>query len=501
MYDGPEEMDNLVWDKNDEDAEKSQDTMRLKTKCRLVEGLVFQKLGKPGILVPPLIMGGFHVLYRIRLEQESPDIMVRLPCPDLVPFMDEKVIQEAATAAYVAKNTQIPVAKQLAYGQDDTVGSFIILQYIQHKESLSGRLTTPNEDLSVTHVLNPSFDEVTLHGLWTQVARCYLQLSQLTFPRIGSLIEVDYGSFEVAGRPITHNMCNMDRLANIPHAVLPPEGRTYATADEWYVALAEMHMAQLLFQHNDAVTSEDDCRNKYVARLVFRRLAKQGRLSTFGFAEDDWSARSLKNKSSTLAPAPSGSDSFRLWCDDFRAGNILLDDFDEISAVIDWEFTYAAPTQFALDPPWWLLLSQAEEWPSSMDNWSQTYEPRLETWLSAMKEAEESMEQPSPFSVPLSTYMRESWETGRFWLSYGARKSWFFDTAYWRYLDERFFGDRESDISQDDLWRTRVHLLTDAERDGMEAFVERKMKESRERIIVDWDAQEAIQCLGEVLCS
>jgi hypothetical protein len=47
------------------------------------------------------------------------------------------------------------------------------------------------------------------------------------------------------------------------------------TADEWYTALAEMHIAQLIFQHNDLVTSEDNCRNKYVARMVFRRLARQ----------------------------------------------------------------------------------------------------------------------------------------------------------------------------------------------------------------------------------
>ena len=55
-------------------------------------------------------------------------------------------------------------------------------------------------------------------------------------------------------------------LANIPHSVLPPEGKTDETVDEWYTVLADMHIAQLIFQHNDLVTSKDDCRNKYVAR-------------------------------------------------------------------------------------------------------------------------------------------------------------------------------------------------------------------------------------------
>ena len=33
---------------------------------------------------------------------------------------------------------------------------------------------------------------------------------------------------------------------------------------------------------------------------------------------------------------------------------ILLDQIDDIFAVIDWEYTYAGPAQFVLDPPWWL---------------------------------------------------------------------------------------------------------------------------------------------------
>ena len=75
-------------------------------------------------------------------------------------------------------------------------------------------------------------------------------------------------------------------------AVLPLEGHTYQTSDEWYTALAEMHIAQLAFQHNATVSSEDDCRNKYVSRTVFRRLAKQGHLYTFGLTDDEWSAQS-----------------------------------------------------------------------------------------------------------------------------------------------------------------------------------------------------------------
>lgn len=499
MYDGQEELDNLVWDKNDEDSGEAQNQMRLKTTCRKVEQVAEEKFGKPATLISPLIFGGFNILYRIRLKETSPDVMVRLPCPSLVPFPSEKTVYEAATAALVAKETQLPVPRPLFHAQDSMVGPFVMMERVENRGSVSARLTRPSEDSSEPHVLNPNIPEATLELIWGQVAQCLLQLSRITFPRIGSLVEVNDGAYKVAGRPITHNMADMVRLANIPRGVLPPESKTYETADEWYAALADMHMAQLIFQHNDLVTSEDDCRNKYVARQIFRRLAKQGRLSAFGFAEDNWSAQSSKIPSSTLSPAPSGSDRFRLWGDDFRAGNILLTDTDAIVGLIDWEYTYVGPTQFILDPPWWLLLETVEMWSSGVDEWRETYDMRLKTWIRAMKKAEADMTEPNPLPAPLSTYMQESWETGRFFLSYGARKSWAFDTMYWKFLDERFFGNRESNVDKDDLWKTRVHLLNEEERAAMEPFVQRKMAESEERRIVNWDPTEAMQRFSELL--
>lgn len=156
---------------------------------------------------------------------------------------------------------------------------------------------------------------------------------------------------EVADRPITQNINELVRVGNIPKMVLALDGDPYESADEWYVALAELHIAQLIFQHNDLVFSEDDCRNKYVSRQIFRRLAKRGHLSVFGFAQDTWSAQSAKTLHNNLCAAPIPR-SFRLWGDDLRPGNILLDDADDIAAIIDREYTYTAPTQFALDPPW-----------------------------------------------------------------------------------------------------------------------------------------------------
>ncbi|KAG5744851.1 hypothetical protein H9Q69_012687 [Fusarium xylarioides] len=501
MYDGQEEHDILVWDKNDEDFEAAQQQMRLKAFCRKVEGFVQQKFGRPATLISPLIIGGFNTLYRVRVEDMSPDVMVRLPCPSLVQFPAEKTMYEAATASFLARRTKLPIPSPLFFGKDPELGPFIIMEHWENSGSISGRLTMSNKDPSVPYVLNPDTPEPILEGIWTKVAHCLLELSQLTFPRIGSLLQAVKDTYEVAGRPVTLNMTEMIRLANIPRCILPSQDKTYMTADEWYTVLAEMHIAQLVFQHNDLVTSEDDCRNKYVSRQIFRRLARHGQLLSFGFSGDTWSSQSSRILPETLSPCPSNSGPFRLWGDDFRAGNILLDASDQIAALIDWEYTYAGPTQFILDPPWWLLLETAEMWSPDLEDWRQTYESRLGIWLSAMEKAEASIDTPAynTFPVPLSRYMRESWQTGRFFLSYAARKSWAFDAMYWNFLDERFFGDRDPGVVKGDLWKTRIDLLSDDERAAMEPFVQRKMAEGKERRVVEWDETEAQKRFSELL--
>jgi hypothetical protein len=292
-----------------------------------------------------------------------------------------------------------------------------------------------------------------------------------------------------------------------------------------------MHSTQLLFQRNDLIQSLDDGRTKYIARLLFRRLATQGKLSSFGFAEDTWSAQAKNSGSArqsvreSLTPMPSNQGPFRLWCDDLRAGNILLDENEHIAAIIDWEFTYAALSQFILDSPWWLLLAEPEKWPEGILSWASEYERRLPVWLQAMEAAEEeqlaqgladnmrSMELSQTTDqeddtavaagepVHLSVQMRQSWEQGRFWLNYAARKSCVFDTIYWRFLDRRFFGEPSVARSgrKQDLWKTRVDLLTDEERDIMESLARKKMREAEERTIIEWKPEEAKRHLDQFL--
>jgi len=91
----------------------------------------------------------------------------------------------------------------------------------------------PNKkDPSEAHMLNPDVSKDVLESFYSKVAVYLLQLFESSFLSIGSLAQTSENAFSVAGRPITQNMNNMLQLANIPRATLPPEDRTYETADK-----------------------------------------------------------------------------------------------------------------------------------------------------------------------------------------------------------------------------------------------------------------------------
>ncbi|KAF6796983.1 phosphotransferase [Colletotrichum sojae] len=413
MYKRRQKLDDLVWDQHDAEVEESRKQMP-KTSFRLqVQALVRGRCGKSAKLVGA-ITAGFNFLYKIRFPGEGEPVLLRAPWPSAVRFPGEKTLYEAATLEYLRLNTRVPVPRVLCSARESEVGPMLILNLVENADTLTKLLAKKDRDPDLPPPLNPDLPEGRLRSLWGKMTSILLELAKPSFPRVGS--------------------------PTPPRTSFTPENKTFAAADEWYLELSHMHLAQLVFQHNDLVTGEDDCRNKYVARQLFRGLARQGRLSTFGFAQDDWSAAAHSSGRRKI-PAPDGEGGFRLWCDDFRLTNVLVRDGPdgevEVAAAIDWEFAYAAPAQFALDPPWWLLVELPEMWlPSGVDEWSRTYEGHLETWLRAVEEQEEKEDADSSSAagflggVPLSAHMRESWETGRFWLNYAARKSWAFDAVF-----------------------------------------------------------------------
>lgn len=483
------ERDDLVWQKLDEDTDQWDKLVRTNEVCRAVGKFILKyKDGQPEVMYPP-VRGAYNIVYRLKYKDGSSAIM-RIPIKSVVQFPEEKVLYEVATIRHVAAHTTIPVPHIYHYGtaaENPTgLGSFIIMDYINHDQNMSRALLDPERPVDKRPVLNPNIAEETLELLYSQMANILLQLSAFTFPRIGSLVEEQgENSVSVKGRPLIANMNDIVVHTNMPASILPSQ--TYASADEWYAALGDMHMAQLVFQHNDAVEDEDDARDKYVARQLFRNLAAEGR----------------------LAPELSKSDGdFRLFSEDLRPANVLLDKDLRVVGVIDWEFAYAAPAQCSFDPPWWLLLQEPEYWTGGYGEWMKAYEPRLQTFLRVL-EAEENKtaalrlaEKVHDMSLagngrrdpPLSQCMRESWEKRTWMLNYAAWKGWAFDFIWWKFLDESYFGPSEN---QD--YQARLELLSGPQKNAMEAFVARKMEESRNPKIIQWEGRDAADRLAEVL--
>ncbi|PWY83433.1 phosphotransferase family protein [Aspergillus heteromorphus CBS 117.55] len=309
-----------------------------------------------------LSKGFFNICVRMKYRDESSS-MIRFSQPGVSMFPEEKIRNEVAVMRYIHDRTSIPVPFVLHWGAEgpSRLGPFVLMEYIDHDGDMVDALNTPGLALADAPILDPHIDEEKLEELYGQLAGVLLQLSTLALPRIGSLNQVDDFTWEVTRRPLSAGMNELVRVGTLPRSELPNQNATFDSAASYFEALAELHIKHLVHQRNDAVDSANDCRRKYVARQLFRRLARCDKLTT-----------------SALKKRP-----FCVWCDDFRPANVLVKD-SQIVGVLDWEFTYAAPAEFSCAPPWWLLIEKPEYWPGGLDDWTNVFEKRLETFLRAM---------------------------------------------------------------------------------------------------------------------
>ncbi|OQE20250.1 hypothetical protein PENFLA_c017G02512 [Penicillium flavigenum] len=291
--------------------------------------------------------------------------------------------------------------------------------------------------------------EGTLKTLYGELAGVLLQLSKPSFSRIGSPSQVGELTWEVTSCALSIDSNELVRVGSLPQSKLPSPETPFTTASSYFEAIAEIYIAHLTHQRNDAIESADDCRRKFVARYLFRKLARGRKLTQRWIAFD--------------------KGPFKIWCDDLRPTNVLLNKVLKIAGVVDWEFTYTAPIEFTYAPPWWLLIERLEYWPQGLDDWTDMFDRRFQTFLQAMIDCENatSVKEEERLSGP----MRESWESCDFWIVYAARKSNAFDSTYWNKIDQRFFGQTDN---VEDAWRERLDLLSGEEKDEMEKLVAEK---------------------------
>ncbi|OQE18560.1 hypothetical protein PENFLA_c021G05343 [Penicillium flavigenum] len=313
-------------------------------------------------------------------------------------------------------------------------------------------LNTPGCPVEDRGMLDPDIDKGRLELLYSQLARILLQLSMPSLARIGSLSQIDKFTWDVTRRPLTMNMSELVRIGGLPQSKLPDLNATFDTSSSYMEALANINIEHLVHQRNDSVKSADDCRRKFVARQLFRKLARENKLTN-----------------PLLEKGP-----FRIWCDDLWPANVLLSENPtKIAGVVDWEFIYAAPVEFSFAPPW---CDEGED-------------TAIQQGL--LREDQR-----------LSGPMYESWESGDFWIMYAATHSFAFDEIYWHKIDPRFFGPtKDKDLEGvEGAWKERLCLLDDEGKEEMELLVARKWMGMDTRAL-SWDPDEYTLAVHEQLKS
>lgn len=396
--------------------------------------------------------GSFNFSWRLHWEDWSEDWLIRFPLAGKSMVLDEKVQCEAALMQYIAKNTSIPVPRVVAYGKASEnptgLGPFIIMTWVEGKK-MSDVLRKEDTDPKEA-ILDPGIDQRTLQTLYGQMAEILLELWDLNFEAIGSLaLKEQAGTHAIAGRPLTIEMNELIRTCGLKESVF--EDRVYHSTTDYIASLLEQQSKHLEQQRNSIYDSMD-CREKYACRHLMKAIALN-----------------FIDRATNYGP-------FQLFCDDLCPGNVLVDDTLQVTGVIDWEFSYAAPSQFAGSIPWWLLLQKPHTmiYRDDLATFLEAYHSKAELFLDIMEQKEEARNIPAG-ADRLSTRMRQSLQDKSAWFMMACRKVSSAHMIYWDLVDEYCWGPRAS-------MAERVHQFTSSIElhQHREEFVRRNIRELEE---------------------
>ncbi|CAG8048429.1 unnamed protein product [Penicillium salamii] len=159
---------------------------------------------------------------------------------------------------FLADQTSIPVPFIIHSGTKEEsplqLSPFIVMDYIEHETKMYNVLNIPECPTYERGILDPNIAEDRLEMLYGQLADVVLRLSMPSFPRIGSLEQINDFTWEVARRPLSMNMNEIVRLGGLPRSKIPDLHTTFNTASSYLEALAELNIEHLKYQRNDAVS-------------------------------------------------------------------------------------------------------------------------------------------------------------------------------------------------------------------------------------------------------
>lgn len=251
----------------------------------------------------------------------------------------------------------------------------------------------------------------------------------------------------------------------------------YSSSTDYFTDSVNMIIAALLFISGRFMESDTDCRDKFVARCLVRDIVRRGQNST---GQPDQISPDAE------AQTDQRCETFKLWGDDLRPGNVLLDETGAVVGVVDWEYTYFAPETYWVNPPWWLPLevmdnyidedadsdsSDQEEQSHDAENegdkqgdgekqgngdFQEQWDELVRTYLRALEKAETKLQRnqharplgkhlcssssegqaivaPIAQQLPLSQLMRQRWDEDRaaFALTTSLAQNFLLDKFFW----------------------------------------------------------------------
>lgn len=416
-------------------------------KAELATFVASRRKGGPVTEYVGFLKGSFNFSFQFRFGDGGPDAIIRFPKPGhtATTLRDEKVTNEAMVMEYIRQNTTIPIPRVHSWGltaeSPQQFGTFIIMDHVEGT-LLSTILKQPTESDQEDPILNPDIDSNALDIIYLQIASCIFQLSQLPFSRIGTISkDHESNTWSVTKRPLTYNMNELATVSGCPDDHFPTT--TFDSTSDYLKSVARQHLDHVWAQRNIADDPEI-AQARFIARRQLPSLIPKYCIHDTG--------------------------PFLLFCDDMRPSNMLVNpETLEITAMLDFEFTNAMPTQFTYDPPWWLLISGPGVWldRGSIEEFRTLYTPRMEQFLRALEQVEGATLSggTEPTEPPLSTRMRDSWRKGGFWFNYAARKSFELDAIYWAVLH-----DGSAEFSHQDI--EEMNKFTQTKMEQLKAYKE-----------------------------
>ncbi|KDN65744.1 putative phosphotransferase [Colletotrichum sublineola] len=327
------------------------------------------------------LKGSFNISFKVQRDDSDEQVIIRFPIPGKLyePWRDEKVENEVIVMKYLYDLTSIPVPVVRDWGLTKDSPQHLGLSIIM--DFVEGRSSS-----------RPGYRQYKARLRLRADSRLYA--GTITSPFATHRLYLP-----------EHNFCL--------NSAVP-----FDCASHFFAARGKSFQVHLEAQRNIATDDEELAWKEFVARRCFAHI-----IPTHGTVNE--------------------AGLFRLFCDDLRPTNMLVDlETLRIIAVLDFEFTNAMPAQFAEDVPWWLLLQQPAVWigGGKLQEFLTLFQPRKEQFIRAMERAE-AKSQLATEGISLSARMRDSWDSGRFWFNLASRSSFDISEIYWGVLHKDGLGE------------------------------------------------------------